>query len=728
MKYKYHFILLLLAQLVMTSSFNVLGQGDTSANGKISAAKAHPFLLLTEQQALLIRKSIKTIPWKGAGWQLLKKDADKYLGQKIEIPNRGGNWDHYYINPVTGTPLSRGKLIGNWKWQHIDKTTGQVFTGDTSSPEKDYDGVIIGLTHNAWALGVLELGLAYQISENAVYAQKAKDIILYYTRLYPKLPVRDRKTEVLRAVGYGKIHVQDLDESQWLISMIQGADLIWNTLSAQEQDSVVNQLLLPAAAIIKKRRSEISNIQCWKIAAMGMVGLFTGEQKYFNAATVDSLDGIGAQITKGFNKEGINLDLSPSYQDFSLQPLVLLTTALQNCGYTNIPSLQKMFETPVLMATPGLTLPAFNDSKPLNLRYLAYLYEWAYTHYRSPIFSEVLTRSNRGIYQNIGPSYRGWSLLFGSEELVQAPQRTPGNTNFERSGIALLSKGKGDSSLSCYFKYSNQVRKRVHFHNAQLDFGILKGNKQIAIIPGNVSYASGLSDGWYRHALGHNSFIFNEKGQKRSSGQCLAFGESKGVSYAVAETTNAYDSVRFVRSIVVLDENSVLVVDQFRSGKKDSSLFDIAYHQAGVWDNEKRGKAWKAPNAKGYAYLANTKITKKKSQIDLSTRLTAGSKVRLSGTTTVPMQIITGYGRPFEGVEVPAAVFRINANEGALAYCISTKGEKFNVDLTRLPSTDTEDPLQGFKILAVVKNLEGKRTGITIAPYARDKNDKISIE
>ncbi|OQP46820.1 hypothetical protein A4H97_04665 [Niastella yeongjuensis] len=713
----------------MIASFRAKGQNDTSTYGKtFTLGKAHPFLLLTEEQVVSIRKSLKTTPWKGACWELLKEDANKYLSQKIEIPNRGGNWDHYYVNPVTGSPLSRGKLVGNWKWQHIDKVTGQVFSGDTSLPEKDYDGVIVGLIHNAWALGVLELGLAYQISEKPVYAQKAMDILLYYAKLYPKLPIRNRKTENFSAVGSGKIHVQDLDESQWLVSMIQGADLVWNTLSSQEQDTITNQLLLPAAAVIKKRRAEISNIQCWKIAAMGMVGLFTGEQKYFNAATVDSLGGIGAQITKGFNKEGINLDLSPSYQDFSLQPLVLLTTALQNCGYNTIPSLQKMFETPILMSTPGLSLPAFNDSKPINLRYLAYLYEWAYTHYKSPIFSEVLTRSNRGRYQNIGSSYRGWSLLFGSEELLQAPQRTTGNKNFEKSGIALLSIGKGDSSLSCYFKYTNQLKKRVHFQNAQLDFGILKGNKQIAIIPGNASYASRLSDGWYRHGLGHNSFIFNEKEQKRSSGQCLAFGESKGVSYAVAETTNAYDSVRFVRCIAVLDENTVLIVDQFRSGRKDSTLFDIAYHQAGVWDNEKRGKDWKAPNANGYAYVANTKIIKKQNQIELSTRLGAEGKVSLSGTTTVQMDIITGYGRPFEGLDVPAAIFRINASEGALAYCISTKGEKFKVELTRLPSTDKEDSLRGYRIMAIVKNSEGKRTGITIAPYSMDKNAKVSIE
>jgi hypothetical protein len=684
--------------------------------------------LLTEEQILSIRKSIETTPWKTSCWELLKEDANKYLSQKIEIPNRGGNWEHYYINPVTGTPLSRGKLVGDWKWQHIDKVTGQAFCGDTSSPEKDYDGVIIGLIHNAWALGVLELGLAYQISEKPIYAQKAKDILLSYTKLYSKLPIRSRKTENVSAVGSGKIHVQDLDESQWLVSMIQGADLVWNTLSTKEQDTITKQLLLPAAAIIKKRRAEISNIQCWKIAAMGMVGLFTGEQKYFNAATVDSLGGIGAQIAKGFNKEGINLDLSPSYQDFSLQPLVLLTTALQNCGYNNIPSLQKMFETPILMSTPDLTLPAFNDSKPVNLKNLAYLYEWAYTHYKVPTFSEVLMRSNRESYQNIGSSYKGWSLLFGSEELLLAPQRTTGNINFEKSGIALLSKGKGESSLSCYFKYSNQLKKRVHFQNAQLDFGILKGNRQISIIPGNVSYASKLSEGWYRNALGHNSFIFNEKEQKRSSGLYLAFGEIKGVSYAVAETTNAYDSVRFVRSIAVLDENTVLVIDQFKSGKKDSTLFDIAYHQAGVWDNEKRGKDWKAPNAKGYAYLANTKIIKNQSQIDMSTRLGADGKVCLSGATTVPMDIITGYGRPFEGREVPAAIFRINSNEGVLAYCISTKGEKIKVELFRLQSTDAEDSLLGYKIMAKLKNSEGRRTSITIAPYSRDKNVKVSIE
>lgn len=154
-------------------------------------------------------------------WHLLQRHADEILAEPMEIPPRGGNWEQFYISPVTGNNLSIGKLVGDFRWEHIDKSTGQAFLGDTTDLEKDFDGVVISLIHDTWAIGALQLGLAYQISGDTAYSVKARSILLAYADLYPKLPVRNRKTGKLPANGMGKIHVQGLNEAQWLLDMAE---------------------------------------------------------------------------------------------------------------------------------------------------------------------------------------------------------------------------------------------------------------------------------------------------------------------------------------------------------------------------------------------------------------------------------------------------------------------------------------------------------------------------
>src|SRR5262249_97284 len=125
---------------------------------------AHPLLLVTSAQVNAIKSDIQQGTWKQRAFQSLKQNADKFLPENLEVPARGGNWDHYYISPVTYNALKTGKLIGDYRWEHIDEITGQVFLGDTNNISRDYDGVVISAIHDSWALGALETGVAFQLS------------------------------------------------------------------------------------------------------------------------------------------------------------------------------------------------------------------------------------------------------------------------------------------------------------------------------------------------------------------------------------------------------------------------------------------------------------------------------------------------------------------------------------------------------------------------------------
>jgi hypothetical protein len=590
--------------------------------------------------------------------------------------------------------------------------------GNEEDIEKDYDGVVIGFIHNSLALGLVELGLAYQITNDTAYFNKAKQILLGYAALYPSLPVRTRSSKRLRAQGFGKIHVQDLNEAQWLVNMTEGADLIWEKLTDQERKVIANNLLLPAVAVVNERSADTTNIQCWRNASTGMVGFLLKNDKLIQEA-MDVKTGFAAQLKYGFNADGFSTDLSPNYQFFALHPLCLLAQAAINNNYkVDIAPMHKMFTTPIAMSNPKLMLPPFNDSRPVVVGEEEFLYEWAGTQFKDSTFNEVLF-SNKLRYRFVESGYKftGWNLLFGSPYVMYPYPHKIESKNFDSSGIVLLTRGKDTANLSCYVKYTNQTKNLRHFHNAQLDMAIIKGGDYITVMPGNLNYASPLSDGWYRSSVAHNTLVLNQKNQRRASAKCLGFGNTNGIDYVVTASTNIYvHDATFVRSVAMIDENTVLVIDQFRTAQPQPAIFDLCYHQAGVFINSAEGVAWAAPDTIGYKYLTNATINKQLNNFGFSTRLKTGRVVNTQFATSTPADFVTAYGKPFMKENVPMAMARIKTDSVGVitvAYCIVVDGKTTNIKVA--PNTNPNK--KSYVANLEIQYAEGKKMNVLVNPY-----------
>lgn len=679
---------------------------------------AYPCLWVNSTQIAQIKKDIKDTTLKMLSWIGLKNDADKYLREPLEIPPKGGNWEQYYISPKTSNVLRLGELVGNYRWKHIDPKTNEFFLGDTSDIEKDYDGVVIGFIHNNWALGLVELGLAYQLSNDSNYFKKAKQILLDYAALYPTLPIRTRASKRFSAQGSGKIHVQDLNEAEWLVNITEGADLIWDKLTEKERTTVATQLLLPAVEVINKRKADISNIQCWRNTATGMVGFLLHNDGLINLS-MDDTTGFVAQLKYGFNAEGFTNDLSPNYQFFALHPLCLIAQSAINNNYEiNIESMHKMFTTPIQMSNKKLMLPPFNDSRPVDIKEEAFLYDWAYSKFKDTTFSEVIINPKRMYFiVHSGYKFTGWNLLFGYPYLMSQTPHAVQTKNFDSSGVVLLTKGTDTTAISCYLKYTNQTKNLRHFHNAQLDMAIIKGDEYVTVMPGNLNYATPLSDGWFRSSVSHNTLIFNQRQQRRSSGKLLDFGNSNGVDYAIASSANIYvHSAAFVRTVALLNENIVLVVDQFRAAQPEPAIFDICYHQAGVFENRPIGTTWLPPDSVGYKYLINTTQILKQKNFSFSTKLTSKKIIRTNVASSVPTDFITGYGRSFMKENVPLILYRVKTDSIeviTIAYTISTNGKSVKVDVVQNDNVDKKS----FTATLQLEFENGKKLKVIINPY-----------
>ena len=357
-----------------------------------AATPAHPRLLFDAAGIDRLKQRVQRAEWSGQ-WKTLQSSYDATLDTPVELPPRGSNWFHWYVCPKHGVRLVTGKRIAAWQWEHICPTDNEIFRGDPSRPQTDFDGCALSGPHDRYARAVRDTGILFQVTGDARYARRAREILLAYAARYLDYPLHTTTGEA--KIGGGRVGPQTLDEAVWLIPMAQGADLVWDTLSEADRRTLADKLFLPAARdVILPHRLGIHNIQCWKNSAVGLTGFLLGDDDLVKAAIDDPDRGYRAQMAKGVQGDGVWHEGAWSYHFYTLSALWPLTEAARNAGIDLYGEpLKKMFEAPIQLAMPNLMLPAFNDSGETAVRNP--LYELAYARYRDPLYLAALAGAGR---------------------------------------------------------------------------------------------------------------------------------------------------------------------------------------------------------------------------------------------------------------------------------------------------------------------------------------------
>jgi len=631
----------------------------------------HPRLLLNSEGVAQLRERINRYDWAKGRWDTLKRRADTALTEPVNLPPRGGNWWHYYACPKHGAALRTGRQIGDWQWEHLCPVDNEVFRGDPARIERDYDGVVIGGIHQRFANAVRDLSIVYQVTGDRSYAEKAKAILLAYARRYRNYPLHNIRGEA--RIGGGRVTPQTLDEAVWLIPMAQGADLVWATLSEDERNELVQNLFLPAVReVILPHRLGVHNIQCWKNSAVGLVGFLLGDEELIYAAIDDPQQGYWAQMRKGVGADGVWWEGAWSYHFYTLSALWHLTEAARNCGVNLYgDELKRMFDAPFKFMMPNWRLPAFNDSTEVPLRteigsarfdITQPIYELAFARYREPMYASLLSFSQRR---------DDFALLFGVGELPKAEPIRWQSANYP-SGYAILARGEGEQGTWLCLKYG--PHGGGHGHPDKLNFILYARGQVLALDPGITRYGVPLHSGWYKTTLAHNTLVVDEANQKPAEGKCLAFGNEGGVEFVVAEAGDFYDGVRFVRSIALLDENALVVIDQVRC--KGERLLDMALHLRGQWVDLPDGAKWTPPSKDGYRFLREATVRRLERTTVLRVRPREGWQIAVTLLPEAPADLITalGIGHHAEDL-VPMLMVRRRASALTLVWCIGLDGQ-----------------------------------------------------
>ncbi|MEO8370380.1 MAG: hypothetical protein ABI806_14445, partial [Candidatus Solibacter sp.] len=231
-------------------------------------AFAAPSLLLNPADVVRIKKLAETEPWAAKIVAALTREAAEWPAQHVReygltewaVPKEGSGWSHNYVCPDHGVRLT----------QKAGKNLCPIDGKDYHGWPVDY--VVFMQRNNDNARAARDLGLAFQLTGNAAFAEKARRICNAYSDLYLTLPIHDNANKLDTKTG-ARVMSQTLSEASWLVPLAFGYDLVRDTMPAEERTRFETNVIKGAATVIRRNNAGKSNWQSWHNAALLAAGL-----------------------------------------------------------------------------------------------------------------------------------------------------------------------------------------------------------------------------------------------------------------------------------------------------------------------------------------------------------------------------------------------------------------------------------------------------------------------
>lgn len=503
-----------------------------------------------EEIAAANRKA-DTHPWARSARSRIVGAAETALKTPLDIPDKGGQWPHWYSCSKDGARLATDSPV-----RHRCPVCGTVYSGEP------YDSVPLYGIHSRNSTAARNLALAFRLTGRAEFAGRAIAILTGYAARYRSYPRHNINGE--DKVGGGKLMAQTLDESVWLIPMAQAYSLVAGEMSQEQRDRVEADLLRPAADVIREHKMAIHNIQCWKNSAVGLVGFVTGSKELIEEAIDDPDRGFRAQIARGVTDDGMWWEGSAGYHVYTLQALWPLAEAARHAGidlYSDRYS--RMFDAPLALALPDGEAPGFNDNAGTNVTRFADLYEIAFARWSKPAYGRLVASTPRDSME---------ALLFGPDNPPRGSVIPEESALLGSSGFAML-RARGAAVAMRFGRHGGG-----HGHPDKLNIVTFGEGRLFGLDPGSIAYGIPLHQGWYRTTIAHNTVTVDGANQGNADGIGGALTVDGPVTKFSASADGVYPGVKLQRELRV---TSGQVEDRFSCSSETEHVYDWAFHAPG---------------------------------------------------------------------------------------------------------------------------------------------------
>lgn len=495
-----------------------------------------------------------------------KKQVDRVVGKargilknELVVPDEPGQWSHHYVCKECGAGLRYDNAEGLHRCKRCKKT----YTG------WPYDQVVLTRIHGGNWRAIRELGLAYALTGDEAFAQRARRNLLAYAEKYADYPLHNVRGKVSRSAG--RVFAQTLDEAVSIIGAAWGYDLIYNSpcLRPEDKHRIETRFLREAVKTIRRHDAGISNWQSWHNAGMAAVG-FCIEDAEIAAHAINGKSGLRFQYDHSVLPDGFWFEGATSYHYYALMAIRWASEAAHHAGidvYSN-DAHKSLYLAPIEYVFPNLCFPAVNDSNVFSIKGRHYLYELAYARWGDPQFLHVAKFGKRGSLE---------ALLWGKEALPSPPELRLESKDFQGLGAAVLRQGAGKDQTYLHLDYG--PHGGGHGHPDKLAIILFALGKHLAPDPSRLAYAAPLHRSWYKQTFSHNTVCVDRRSQRPAEGKLTLFGSKPGLAVARATCDTAYPGVKMTRTLAVTDG---YVVDVFDLRSQDAHTYDWLYHNFGT--------------------------------------------------------------------------------------------------------------------------------------------------
>lgn len=409
-----------------------------------AAPLASPKLLLTPERTTEMRARIEREPWAQALLTRIREDVDPAVNAPVALPPRPGNWGHFYVCREHGCDLVPGREIAAFQWEHVCPIGKEIFRTDPSQAASDYDAMIYTRIHRDNARRMLHAGVVYQATGDARYAQFVRAMALAYANRAEAFAANTRLHD---ANLPGIIQWAGLDEAVWQVPTVQALDCVWTTLSDAERATIADKLLRPSARLLMGQLRGIGNHQCWKNAAVGLIGLLLDDREMIALAIDHPNSGFHAQLKHGLSVDGQWFEGSWGYHVYTMNALWPLAVAGENVGLETMTDVyRRAFDGPIAHAQPNLLLPMFNDGWQDAVPKIQYPIAWS--RWRDPRYAAVLQDVLKDKHIPI------LALIFGLPDASVDAKTIDWHVGPLPSGYTILRSGSGRDATWLSLKYA----------------------------------------------------------------------------------------------------------------------------------------------------------------------------------------------------------------------------------------------------------------------------------
>ncbi|WP_304231768.1 alginate lyase family protein [Jiulongibacter sediminis] len=472
-------------------------------------------------------------------------------------------------------------------------------------------------------------GYVYQITGDARYADFVIDGLLKYADLYPTL----ERHPSTRSYARGKLFWQCLNDANWLVSVSQAYDCIYQRLKVEDRDRVEGELLIPFARFLSEENPQffnrIHNHSTWGCAAVGMLGLVLNDSSLVNralygykaAGEIDlKFDNDGGLITQdGQSKSGFLAQIeglfSPDglysegayYHRYGIYPFLIFAESLENTrpelnifAYRDSLLIKSVYALLNQATSKGDFFPLNDAQKGMSIynSSLVTAVDIAYNYGgHDPELLSIAEKQGRVTLNQSGLQVA--LDIDKAKELKLSSKIYRDGVNGDLGGIGIL-RTSGD--LNLIFKAGSHGMGHGHFD--QLSFSLYENGEEVVqdygmarfvnieqkaggvYLPENKSFA--------KQTIGHNTLVVNQQTQykgktveadKYSPELKIQKIESNNIQVISALDSMAYPGITLERQLVVVDDKSYfsnpVVVDIFKAQSTELTSYDYPVYFTG---------------------------------------------------------------------------------------------------------------------------------------------------